>query len=70
MWTKQDGTLQPLLVDEDILLRRLADLVEEVGSDESSDEESGTVLFCFLCWKVIRINHIVEADESKHLSKN
>ena len=41
MWTKQDGTLQPLLVDEDILLRRLADLVEEVGSDDSSNEESG-----------------------------
>ena len=50
MWTTLDGTPQPLLVDEDILLRRLADLVEEVGSYESSDEESDTraVLFSVL----------------------
>ena len=51
------------MFDGDVLLRVLTDLVEEVGSDDSSDEERGMqklcMLLCFLCLVVIRINPIV-----------
>ena len=44
------------------MTRRLAELVEEVGPNDTSDEGSGTN-GDFLCQIVIYINHVVEADE-------
>ena len=54
------------MFEGDVLPRVLTDLVEEVGSDDSSDEERGMqklcMLICFLCLVVIRINPIFVAD--------
>ena len=41
-WPNLDWTLDPLWLEGDVLPRRLHDLVEYVGSDDSSDEGSGT----------------------------
>ena len=43
--------------------------MDGVGSDDNSDEEKGmhADLFFFLCRIVIRINHVLDADESNHI---
>ena len=60
-WTNKDG---PFLFEVDVLTRKLAEHVEEVGSNDTSDEEGGTN-GDFLWQIVIYINHVVEADESQ-----
>ena len=51
------------MFEADVLTRKLAEHVEEVGSNDTSDEEGGTN-GDFLCQIVIYVNHVVEADES------
>ena len=56
------------MFEADVLTRKLAEHVEEVGSNgtSSSDEEGGTKSTNgdFLFQIVIYINHVVEADQS------
>ena len=59
-WKNKDG---PFWFEADVLTRKLAEHVEEVGSNDTSDEEGGTN-GDFLCQIVIYINHVVESDES------
>ena len=51
------------MFEVDVLTRKLAEHVEEVGSNDTFLTNGGTN-DDFLCQIVIYINHVVDADES------